>query len=183
MPQLLTLLKCVCFSFSFPFKAWALYQCTFLSCGGSSGRILEILPYDNPLCFGKYCCCKSNRICSNLLLKNRSRCHLCDKPWLQASVIKPRKPAFWMPFGMADSRAATYSVLIDMSAFPLYNWSSWWLLSSLPDALPVKLFLFEREMLQNLVSTQDRIHMDAGLRQKNRFSLLIIPRKNEIKRF
>lgn len=113
VPQLLMLLKCVCFSFSFPFKAWALYQCTFLSRGGSSGRILEILPYDNPLCFGKYCCCKSNRICSNLLLKNRSRCHLCDKPWLQASFMKPRKPAFWMPFGMADSRAATYVQCVD----------------------------------------------------------------------
>lgn len=44
----------------------------------------------------------------------------------------------------------TYSVLIDMSAFPLYNWSSWWLLSSLPDAL----FLESNIMLQNQLFMQ-----------------------------
>lgn len=47
-----------------------------------------------------------------------------------------------------------------------------------PNVHEVKLLLFERDMLQNSVSTYDRIHVDAELRQKTKFSLLIIPRRN-----
>lgn len=36
----------MCFSVSLLFRVWALHQCTFLSCGGSLDRFLEILPYD-----------------------------------------------------------------------------------------------------------------------------------------
>lgn len=52
-----------------------------------------------------------------------------------------------------------------------------------PTVHAVKLLPFEKHVLQKSLNTHDRIYMDVGLRQNNRFSLFIISSRKEIKGF
>lgn len=52
-----------------------------------------------------------------------------------------------------------------------------------PTVHAVKLFTFEKHILQKPLSTHDRIYMGVGLRQNNWFSLFIISSRKEIKGF
>lgn len=55
---------------------------------------------------------------SNFLLNNRIKCHPCDKSWLRSQGSPPLECHLaWL----TQELLHTHSILIDTSAFPLYN--------------------------------------------------------------